>query len=313
MSRTIADLPLGSVVVLLENGVNTNYILVNKDANGCEILRELAYGTTRRMNPTNTTVYETSEMDAYLNNTETGFLSLFNAATLSAISARSISTFAFGDTEAHYISRKCYLPSYGAMFRIVPSVLEPGASYLWALSDWKKTFNTNTMRIAYTPGGSAVIWWLRSLYSNANFYCVRADNGDSNDHNASRVYPFRPVLNVAPATIVSDEGADTIYLLPTERAQTVEFKGRLGEFRQKPIVGCTSVVPNDLKNVVIKATNNYGDSVPTWQTVQDGTQFEFTNETKETENWQVGIWCYGEAVNLSQGYFEQPQMLVEVE
>lgn len=312
MSRTIADLPLGSVVVLLENGVNTNYILVNKDANGCEILRELAYGTTRRMNPTNTTVYETSEMDAYLNNTETGFLSLFNAATLSAINARSISTFTFGDTEAHYISRKCYLPSYGAMFRITPTKLEPGASYLWALSNWKKTFDTNSMRIAYNPGGSTVGRWLRSPSSAANFYYV-SSTGDSNAHNASNAYLFRPALNVAPATIVSDEGADTIYLLPTERAQTVEFKGKLGEFNQKPTVGCTSVVSSNLTNVVVKVTNNYGDSAPTWQTVQDGVQFEFTNETKETENWKVGIWCYGEAVNLSQGYFEQPQMLVEVE
>ena len=312
MSRTIADLPLGSVVVLLENGVNTNYILVNKDANGCEILRELAYGTTRRMNPTNTTVYETSEMDAYLSNEETGFLSLFNAATRSAISARSISTFTFGDTEAHYISRKCYLPSYGAMFRTTPTELEPDASYLWAISDWKKTFDTNSMRIAYNPGGSAVYWWLRSPISAANFCCVY-NIGSSGTYDASSASSFRPALNVAPATIVSDEGADTIYLLPTERAQTVEFKGKLGEFNQKPIVGCTSVVSNDLTNVVIKATNNYGDSAPVWQTVQDGVQFEFTNETKETENWQVGIWCYGEAVNLSQGYFEQPQMLVEVE
>lgn len=311
MSRTIADLPLGSVVVLSENGVNTNYILVNKDANGCEILRELACGTTRRMDPTNTAVYETSEMDAYLNNTETGFLSLFDAATLSAISARSISTFTFGDTEAHYISRKCYLPSYGAMFRTTPTELEPDASYLWALSDWKKTFDTSSMRIAYNPGGSTVYWWLRSPNSAAYFYCVNG-NGGIATYNASYAHSFRPALNVAPATIVSDEGADTIYLLPTERAQTVEFKGKLGEFNQKPTVGCTSVVSNDLTNVVIKVTNNYGDSVPTWQTVQDGIQFEFTNETKETENWQVGIWCYGEAINLSQGYFEQPQMLVEV-
>ena len=312
MSRTIADLPLGSVVVLLENGVNTNYILVNKDANGCEILRELAYGTTRRMNPTNTTVYETSEMDAYLNNTETGFLSLFNAATLSAISARSISTFTFGDTEAHYISRRCYLPSYGAMFRITPTELEPDASYLWALSDWRKTFDMGSMRIAYDPGGSTVYWWLRSPSSAVSFYYV-SFNGNSYAGNASGAYSFRPALNVAPATIVSDEGADIIYLLPTERAQTVEFMGKLGDFNQKPTVGCTSVMSNNLTNVVVKVTNNYGDSVPTWQTVQDGIQFEFTNETKETENWQVGIWCYGEAVNLSQGYFEQPQMLVEVE
>ena len=312
MSRTIADLTLGSVVVLLENGINTNYVLVNKDANGCELLRELVLDTNRRMNPTNTTVYETSEMDAYLNNAETGFLSLFDAATLSAISARSISTFTFGDTEAHYISRRCYLPSYGNMFLTVPTALEPDTSYLWGLSDWKKTFSTNQMRIATNSSDSAVDWWLRSSNSAMAFY-ITHNTGNSNVSNAGSTDGVRPALNVAPATIVSDEGADTIYLLPTERAQTVEFKGKLGETNQRPTFGCAHVFGTNLTNVVVQATNNYGDTVPVWQTVQNGVQFEFTNETKETENWQVGIRCYGEAANLSQGYFEQPQMLIEVE
>ena len=313
MSRTIADLPLGSVVVLLENGVNTNYILVNKDANGCELLRELALDTNRRMNSTNTTVYETSEMDAYLNNTETGFLSLFNAATLSAISARSISTFTFGDTEAHYISRRCYLPSYGAMFRTSPTGLEPDASYLWALSDCKKTFDSNQMRIAKKADESAVSWWLRSPYSAAIFYHVLS-NGTSSTNNATVAYAVRPALNVAPTTIVSDEGADKIYLLPSERAHTLEFKGMVGETNQRPTFGCAHVLGTNVNGIVIKATNNYGDTVPVWQTVQNGAQFEFTNTTKETENWQVGIHVFGEVVtNLSPGYFEEPQMLVEVE
>ena len=313
MSRTIADLPLGSVVVLLENGVNTNYILVNKDASGCELLRELALDTNRRMNPTNTTVYETSEMDAYLNNTETGFLSLFDAATLSAISARSISTFTFGDTEAHYISRRCYLPSYGAVFRTTPTELEPDASYLWALSDWKKTFDTNQMRIAKKADVSAVYWWLRSPSSAANFYSVNS-SGSSNTSVATNTYSVRPALNVAPATIVSDEGADKIYLLPSERAHTLEFKGMVGETNQRPTFGCAHVLGTNVNGIVIKATNNYGDTVPVWQTVQNGAQFEFTNTTKETENWQVGIHVFGAVVtNLSPGYFEEPQMIVEVE
>ena len=312
MSRTIADLPLGSVVILLENGVNTNYILVNKDANGCELLREFVLDTNYRMNPTNNAVYETSEMDAYLNNAETGFLSLFDAATLSAISARSISTFTFGDAEAHYISRRCYLPSYGNMFLTVPTVIEPDTSYLWGLSDWKKTFNTNQMRIAHNISNTDVFWVLRSPTSVSDFYCVRNDGGSASTV-ATAYTGVRPALNVAPATIVSDEGADIIYLLPTERAQTVEFKGKLGETNQRPALGCAHVFGTNLTNVVVQATNNYGDTVPVWQTVQNGVQFEFTNETKETENWQVGIRCYGEAANLSQGYFEQPQMLVEVE
>lgn len=312
MSRTIADLALGSVVVLLENGINTNYVLVNKDANGCELLRELVLDTNRRMNPTNTTVYETSEMDAYLNNAETGFLSLFDAATLSAISARSISTFTFGDTEAHYISRRCYLPSYGNMFLTVPTALEPDTSYLWGLSDWEKTFNTSQMRIAYNAVNNTADWWLRSPISATSFYFVDG-GGSGHEYVATGTIRVRPVLNVVPSTIVSDEGADTIYLLPTERAQTVEFKGKLGETNQRPTFGCAHVFGTNLTNVVVQATNNYGDTVPVWQTVQNGVQFEFTNETKETENWQVGIRCYGEAANLSQGYFEQPQMLVEVE
>lgn len=313
MSRTIADLPLGSVVVLLENGVNTNYILVNKDANGCELLRELALDTSRRMNPTNTTVYETSEMDAYLNNTETGFLSLFNAATLSAISARSISTFTFGDTEAHYISRRCYLPSYGAMFITTPTELEPDASYLWALSDCKKTFDSNQMRIAKKADESAVGWWLRSPNSAAGFYGVDR-SGIGYAYGGANASSVRPALNVASATIVSDEGADTIYLLPSERAHTLEFKGVVGETNQRPTFGCAHVLGTNVNGIVIKATNNYGDTVPVWQTVQNGAQFEFTNTTKETENWQVGIHVFGEVVtNLSPGYFEEPQMLVEVE
>ena len=313
MSRTIADLPLGSVVVLLENGVNTNYILVNKDANGCELLRELALDTSRRMNPTNTTVYETSEMDAYLNDTETGFLSLFNAATLSVISARSISTFTFGDTEAHYISRRCYLPSYGAMLITTPTELEPDASYLWALSDCKKTFDSNQMRIAKKADESAVYWWLRSPNSATSFYSVYS-NGNCGAYSAASAISVRPALNVAPATIVSDEGADTIYLLPSERAHTLEFKGMVGETNQRPTYGCAHVLGTNVNGIVIKATNNYGDTVPVWQTVQNGAQFEFTNTTKETENWQVGIHVFGAVVtNLSPGYFEEPQMLVEVE
>ena len=88
----------------------------------------------------------------------------------------------------------------------------------------------------------------------------------------------------------------------------------VGETNQRPTFGCAHVLGTNVNGIVIKATNNYGDTAPVWQTVQNGAQFEFTNTTKETENWQVGIHVFGEVVtNLSPGYFEEPQMLVEVE
>ena len=72
MSRTILDLNLGTEVWLHEtiSGVEESvpYILVKKDSQGGVLLRKNC-SEKKRMNPTNTTVYDGCEADVYLNDT----------------------------------------------------------------------------------------------------------------------------------------------------------------------------------------------------------------------------------------------------
>ena len=308
MSRTLKQIELGSTVWLRENDTDVDYILTRKDIHGVELLRKRAV-VARRMNPTNTTVYDGCEPDLWLTNTETGFLSRFSQALLSNLVKRSISTFTYGDSEYHWISRECYLYSYGDMFMTTPNALYPEVNVVPALMINKGTIDANSARITRNEANTEnTLVWLRSAYSATNFWLV-LNNGTASNVYAANTYWLRPVLNVSPDTIVSDEGADIIYLLPEEKPREVEYIGKIGTASVLPTIGCAKVDTSNLTNTVIKVTNNYGDSVPVWQTVQNGVQFNFTNTQKQTENWELGIWFYGEPPNLLTGYSEQPQLL----
>lgn len=308
MSRTLKQIELGSTVWIREGNTDADYILTRKDVNGVELLRKRAY-TSRRMNPSNTAVYDGCELDQWLTNTETGFLSLFSAALRSNLVNRSISTFTYGNSDYHYISRNCYLYSYGDMFLTSPSVLYAEVNIVPALMVNKGTMDANSARLCKNnENTSAVGCWLRSADSATNFWLVNY-NGASNSYGASYSYGIRPVLNVSPDTIVSDEDANIIYLLPEEKPRKVEYIGKIGTASVLPTIGCAKVDTSNLTNTVIKVTNNLCDAVPAWQTVQNGVQFNFTNAQKQTENWELGIWFYGETPNLLTGYSEQPQLL----
>lgn len=309
MSRTISDLELGTEITLQESGVDTSYILIRKDTHGCVLLRALCAGT-RRMNPTNTTVYEGSEMDDYLVNGGTGFLSRFDSDTIATLVSRSISTYNYGDTEYRSISRKCYLLSYGELYRSTPSATEPDTSVLPALMIFKGTSDPNTARISSIGGHTAVTWWLRSPYSAAYFYRV-GNNGASGNDNASYSYALRPALNVAPATIVS-EIADKIYLVaPSDPIKKVQFHGKVLETQLRPKKVLVQYNAVNLSNITVEVTNNYGDPVPVWVDATGQIEVTLNNNEKQTTNWQLGVKCYGESYGY--GYFEEPIVLTEVE
>lgn len=308
MSRTLKQIELGSTVWIREGDTDADYILTRKDVNGVELLRKRAY-TSRRMNPSRTTVYDGCELDQWLIDTNTGFLSLFSETLRSNLVHRSISTFTYGDSDYHYISRNCYLYSYGDMFLTAPSVLYAEVNIVPALMVNKGTIDANSACVCRNnEDTSNVDYWLRSAYSATNFWYVNHDGTPLTDY-AAVPYSIRPVLNVSPDTIVSDEGADIIYLLPEEKPRVVEYYSKIGVASVRPSIGCAKVDTSNLTNTVIKVTNNYGDASPVWQTVQNGVQFNFTNAQKQTENWELGIWFYGETPNLLTGYSEQPQLL----
>lgn len=310
MSRVISQIELGSSVWLRENDTDTEYILTRKDQNGCELLRKYCV-SQKRMHSSNVSVYDGCEADLWLTNSETGFLSRFSETLQSNLVNRSISTFTYGDEESHYISRKCYLYSYGDLYSISTSALYKEVNIVTALQINKKIWDANTAKIARNPANTEnVNWWLRSASSATNFWNVNI-NGSAISYNASNLICWmRPVLNVSPDTIVSDEGANIIYLLPEEKPRVVEYKGRIGVASAFPTYGCVKVDTSNLTNTVIKVTNNWGDGVPVWQTVQNDVQFQFANTEKQTENWELGIWFYGETPNLIDGYSEQPQLLI---
>lgn len=312
MSRTLKQIELGSTVWLNENGVDVDYILTRKDQNGVELLRKRAY-TSRRMNPSNTTVYDSCELDRWLTNTETGFLSLFSETLRSNLVNRSISTFTYGDSDYHYISRSCYLYSYGNMFLTASSALYAEVNIVPALMVNAGTIDANSARVCKNnKGTSAVNYWLRSAYSATGFWLVY-DNGAAGNLSAVNSLGIRPVLNVSPDTIVSDEDANIIYLLPEEKQKIIEFEGKVGESSTRPKKVLVRVNSYNLETISLKVCNNYGDTIPTWETVTPYQETSLQNTIKQTANWVIGIKCHGEVIGLSNGYFEEPIILVEAE
>lgn len=309
MSRTISQLDLGTSVYIEENGTPKEYILMKKDVDGCILLRAQAL-VARRINPTNVSNYENSEMDNWLINEETGFMSLFNTATKNAIISRSRPTYDSGDSECRWISRRAFLLTNGELSLSTPTALEPLTGLTPALMIWKGTSDANTGRIAKNEADQVVNWWLSSPNSAATVCCV-LNNGTSFISNASNAGVWaRPALNVAPATIVSDEGADRIYLLPTQEYREVSFSGKALDVAERPKKALVEYNTSNLYDVSVEICNNYGDASPVWVPCTSGREVELTNTVKQTTNWQVGIRCY--AKSSSYGYFEEPIITLEV-
>lgn len=310
MSRTIKDLDLGTSIYIDENGTPKEYILITKSADGCIVLRANCY-EARRINATNTAVYEDSEMDLWLENEETGFMSLFTAQQKLAFVARSRPTYTYGDTECHYINRRAFLLTHGELFLSTPTALEPLSNIVPSLMLWKHTTDANTARIATDEANHAVIWWESSPFSVSAMYNVNT-GGSSFYYAASNTgYWARPALNVSADTIVSDEGASTIYLMPSQGYREVSFKAKASELEARPIKAIIDYTATNLYDVVVEVCNNYGDNNPAWVAATSGQEVSLTNATKQTENWQVGIRCYGKS--SSYGYFEEPIIKLEVE
>lgn len=309
MSRTISQLDVGTSIYIEEAGVPKEYILLKKDVDGCILLRAKAL-EARRMNPTNTAIYEGSEMDNWLTDDTTGFMSLFNAQTQAAIVSRSRPTFEYGDAECHYISRRAFLLTYGELFLSTPTALEPLTTIVPSLMLWKGTSDGNSARICYNEAGQAVFWWESSPYSATSF-CYVGTNGTSFNHSATNTLWARPALNVSSDTIVSDEGAEIIYLMPSKGYREVAFSGEVLEIERRPKKAVVEYDATNLYDVAVEICNNYGDANPTWVPCTSGAEVELTNTVKQTENWKVGVRCYGKSSLY--GYFEEPIVKLEVE
>lgn len=300
MSRTLSQLDLGTSVYIEENETPKEYILMKKDVAGCILLRAQAL-EARRINPTNVSNYEGSEMDNWLINEETGYMSLFTTAIKNAIISRSRPTYDYGDSECRWISRRAFLLTQGEVFNSTPTATEPLATLSPVLSIWNPALG----RSCHNESGVAVGWWVSSPSSATSVIYV-GGSGSSNSVIASAAYWVRPALNVASATIVSDEGAETIYLMPDPNKdyREISFTTEIATSDMRPYQINLQYETSNLYDVAVYVCNNYGDESPVWVPCTSGVTVNLSNTVKDTANWKIGVKFYGKSQGL--GWVEEP-------
>lgn len=312
MSRTIADLTPGQILYLNETVSDVlsivPYIYLGQDESGnCLILRQYA-AISKRMHSSNVAVYDGCEADLWLEDEDTGYLSRFDAATRAALVSTQIKCNdpSLGDIAT--IARRCFLLSYTNLgYATTP---DEGMSFLPALMTAAGTTNANTARITYSEAKTAVSAWLRSAVSETQFRSVGTD-GSAISYNATITgHWLRPALSVAPATIVSDETEDTIYLLPDPDKLYREVGATIymGESADRPAKAKLLIDLTNLTDVELYVSNNAKDAAPVWVAAQNGAVVDLPNTAKETENWQLGVKVYGRSGG--RGVIGEPALIV---
>lgn len=236
MSRAIYQVDIGTSIWVKESGTPKEYILTRKDQNGCELMRKNLYyfgPSDASFNDNEDSTYENSKVDT---NLTTLFLNLFDDSLKAILVSRNISTFAYGDSDYHYISRKCYLYGNSEMGLSDTSALYPETSIIPALMINLQTSNVGSSRVAFEESSSsAVPYILRSPVNSTEIRRINSQTGaDAGGIAVTRTdIRIRPVINVSIYTAVSDEGASTINLLPEEHylSPDDEINQLLNEFK----------------------------------------------------------------------------------
>lgn len=320
MARTISQLTAGTIVYIDETisgtVVHTPYIYLGLDGNGkARCLRQYA-AVQKRMHSSNVASYSGCEADVWLEDTSSGFLSRFDAATLAALENTTIAYVDYnqsgdGTAQVLNIARRCFLLSYSEEGYGNDPAGNEGQSYLDALKAATGKTDANQARITYNESGSDVHAWMRSAISAANFRYVYS-SGSAGNYIASYTFIWlRPALSVAPATSVSDEGAEAIFLLPDGRRTYwgIEATISLGQTTDRP-KSCKLSLPHDSFTVLtVQVCNNFADANPTWVNCSDGGTATF-GTTKTAEHWELGVKIHAEAPQANRKIGE-PAMIVE--
>lgn len=312
MPRTIADLTPGQILYLDETvndilSIVPHIYLGQDECGNCIILRQYA-AVAKRMHSSNVAIYDGCEADLWLEDEDAGYLSRFDAATRAAMVSTQIkyNDPSLGDIAT--IARRCFLLSYTNLgYATTP---DEGKSFLDALKTAAGTTNANTARITYNEANTAVSAWMRSAGSETLFRSVGA-NGLAYSYNATGAgFWLRPALSVAPATIVSDETEDTIYLLPDPDKLYREVGATIymGESADRPAKAKILIDLTNLTDVELYVSNNAKDAAPVWVAAQNGAVVDLANTAKETDNWQLGVKVYGRSGG--KGIIGEPALIV---
>ena len=316
-NRQIKDLTPGVVVWLDENSVHTPYYYLGLDEGGnARLLRQYA-ALSRRMNSENVASYSRCEADLWLEDESSGFLSRFDASTINALVQTSIKYSDYtlaADPQIVTIARRCFLLSYTEEGWAAIAAGGEGKSYLDALKAATGKAGDNDARIGYNESQTAVGVWMRSGYSATAFRFVSTSSSAIYNNATGTGVWLRPALSVAPATSVSPEGAEAIFLLPDGHKTYWELNASMSMGKTATRAKKAKLtVPHDTMSVLgLKLCNNYGDTTPTWENASDGGVTTFANETKTAADWELGVKI--EAQTSAPGrHVNEPVAIVELD
>lgn len=315
MPRAIETIDINTTVLHYEEAVNgvtetVAYIPLWKEADGVVVMRDVAAGPNR-INPANDANYINSELDASLNNTQTGYLSRFDAKMLACIIPTTIKYKPPDSDEVTEIARQVFLPSASEMG--FTGVADEGESCLPVLKAHRDTTNDNTARIGYNSAGAAVSFWLRSAASATQERFVLTFGGLSSGYASNGNICWRPAFKVANGTMVSDETEDTIYILPDSEKlyRELQFVTYLGASENRPKKARVEVDITNATESQIWVSNNAKDESPAWVACTNGVAVELPNTTKTTDNWELGVKIY--AKSGGKAVCGEPVVMVEVD
>lgn len=286
---------------------------VSQQGNSVLIMPQYVY-ETHRMEPQNVVdTYNNSDMDTYLTSTDaTGYrIKYLSEAFRNILVSTTIESYVISSDTAITMSRDIFLASET---EVVASgaVHAEGISFLSALKTATGETNDNNARKAYNTAGNVMGWWLRSPNSASQFWCVATGGFVVGIIATSGIY-VRPLYSVAPATLVSDAGAETIYLFPDATApyRELDIEISMGSSAKRPKKARVMTTIVKATESSVKATNNYKDASPTWETVAADGTVTFTNAAKTTDNWELGVRIYAKSQDRAEA--TEPVMIVETD
>ena len=313
MPRPISEVDLSEVLYYEEtiNGVaqTVAYWPLWKESDGVVLLRAPATDETHKMNNTNVSTYIDSLMDIWLNNTESGYLSRFDAKMQACIIPTTIKIKPAGSDTVTEIARQAFLL---AESNVVAAGGVEGDSILSVLKTHTGETNDNDARKAYNSAGTAVVYWLRSAFSAEQFGYV-GTFGDVYSVNASNNYSARPAFKVANATMVSDATEDTIYILTdaSKLYRELSFVAYCGETTTRPKKAKVQLDITNATEYTVQISNNAKDETPAWVDCTVDQVVELSNTTKTTGNWVLGVKVC--AKSEGRAVCGQPVVIAELE
>lgn len=231
MSKKISEITPGSIVcfntTLSGSDKTTPFIVLgpSKQGNSILLLQKYLY-IRRKFNNTSVSEYSTSDIDKYLSADATesdSYRSKLPEDIRNCLVKTTIGSYSHSSSTTLSLARDIFLMSYTeAGFTNDSKLVDEGNSYLDALKIAAGTTVDDYARKATLEGGSSGGWWLRSPGNSGYVKNVGSGGSDNGGLTPSSSDYVRPLLSVAPATLVEEESSTFSIIGPPKYQSTIK-------------------------------------------------------------------------------------------